>query len=363
MSDIERPTPHPVIVDAHLDVAYNAVVLGRDLAKTVEELREQEQRNPPPEASAGIPMVSWPTLVEGRIAVIGGSIFVEPAVKSHPKVTDTYRTPDEAHQQGIAQLDYYRRVSDEHQDVQLLTDEDSLDEVLASWDTEAPSVGVFVVMEGAEPILKPKELPWWVERGLRGIGLAWAAGTRYAGGNGNPGPLTDEGKALVDAMSDYNLMLDISHLWEEAALTVLDRYPGPIVATHGNPRAFVNTPRQLSDDMIGHIADREGVIGVVAYNRFLDPEWYPGRLRVPLSRLVEAIDHICQITGHAASVGIGSDFDGGFGRDSSPAELDSVADLYKIGDQLRARGYTAPDTEAILSGNWLRVMRTVLTAF
>ena len=363
MSDIERPTPHPVIVDAHLDVAYNAIVLGRDLAKTVEELREQEQRNPPPEASAGIPMVSWPTLVEGRIAVIGGSIFVEPAVKSHPKVTDTYRTPDEAHQQGIAQLDYYRRVSDEHQDVQLLTDEDSLDEVLASWDTEAPSVGVFVVMEGAEPILKPKELPWWVERGLRGIGLAWAAGTRYAGGNGNPGPLTDEGKALVDAMSDYNLMLDISHLWEEAALTVLDRYPGPIVATHGNPRAFVNTPRQLSDDMIGHIADREGVIGVVAYNRFLDPEWYPGRLRVPLSRLVEAIDHICQITGHAASVGIGSDFDGGFGRDSSPAELDSVADLYKIGDQLRARGYAASDTKAILSGNWLRVMRTVLAAF
>ena len=194
-------------------------------------------------------------------------------------------------------------------------------------------------------------------------GLAWAAGTRYAGGNSNPGPLTDEGRALVDAMSDYNLMLDISHLWEEAAITVLDRYPGPIVATHGNPRAFVNTPRQLSDDMIRRIAEREGVVGVVAYNRFLDPKWHPGRLRPPLSRLVEAIDHICQITGHAASVGIGSDFDGGFGRDSVPAELDSAADLYKIGDQLRARGYAISDTEAILSGNWLRVMRTVLAAF
>jgi len=363
MPDREPTTPHPVIVDAHLDVAYNAVVLGRDLARTIAELREEERREPPPGGSAGIPMVSWPTLVEGRTAVIGGSIFVEPATKSHPKVTDTYRTPDEAHRQGIAQLDYYRRISDERQDVQLLADEDTLDKVLASWDTDEPSVGVFVVMEGAEPILEPKELPWWVERGLRGVGLAWAAGTRYAGGNGNPGPLTDEGKALVDAMSDYNLMLDISHLWEEAAVKVLDCYPGPIVATHGNPRAFVNTPRQLSDDMICRIADREGVVGVVAYNHFLDPEWHPGQLRVPLSRLVEAIDHICQTTGHAGSVGIGSDFDGGFGRDSVPAELDSAADLYKIGAQLRARGYAASDTEAILSGNWLRVMRTVLAAF
>ncbi len=363
MPDPEPTTPRPVIVDAHLDVAYNAVVLGRDLTRTVAELREEEWRRPPLETSAGIPMVSWPTLIKGRTAVIGGSIFVEPAAKSHPKVTDTYRTPDEAHRQGIAQLDYYRRVSDERRDVQLLADEGSLDEVLASWETEVPSVGVFVVMEGAEPIQKPKELPWWVERGLRGVGLAWAAGTRYAGGNSNPGPLTDEGRALVDAMSDYNLMLDISHLWEEAAITVLDRYPGPIVATHGNPRAFVNTPRQLSDDMIRRIAEREGVVGVVAYNRFLDPKWHPGRLRPPLSRLVEAIDHICQITGHAASVGIGSDFDGGFGRDSVPAELDSAADLYKIGDQLRARGYAISDTEAILSGNWLRVMRTVLAAF
>lgn len=363
MPDTEPTTPHPVIVDAHLDVAYNAVVLGRDLATTIAELREEERREPPPGDSAGIPMVSWPALVEGRTAVIGGSIFVEPATKAHPKVTDTYRTPDEAHRQGIAQLDYYRRISDERQDVQLLADEDTLDKVLASWDTDEPSVGVFVVMEGAEPILEPKELPWWVERGLRGVGLAWAAGTRYAGGNGNPGPLTDEGKALVDAMSDYNLMLDISHLWEEAAIKVLDCYPGPIVATHGNPRAFVNTPRQLSDDMICRIADREGVVGVVAYNHFLDREWHPGQLRVPLSRLVEVIDHICQTTGHAASVGIGSDFDGGFGRDSVPAELNSAADLYMIGDQLRARGYASSDTEAILSGNWLRVMRTVLAAF
>jgi len=363
MPEKEPATPRPLIVDAHLDIAYSAVVLGRDLAADVQELRDSERRHPPLDPGAGTATVSWPALVDGRAAVVGGSIFVDPATKAHTKATATYRDPEEAHQQGLTQLDYYRRVSDERDDVRLVTDGDALDEILGSWDTGQGMVGVFVVMEGADPIRRPDELHWWVEHGLRGVGLAWGAGTRYAGGDHNPGPLSDEGRALVDAMADYNLLLDISHLWEDGAAQVLDRYPGPIVATHANPRAFVDIPRLLSDDMIRRLADRGGVIGVVAYNRFLDPQWYPGRPRVPLARLVEAIDYICQTVGSAAAVGIGSDLDGGFGLESAPAGLGSVADLYKIGGLLRERGYGASDIEAILSGNWLRVMRASLAAF
>jgi membrane dipeptidase len=195
------------------------------------------------------------------------------------------------------------------------------------------------------------------------VALSWSAGTRYAGGNGNPGPLTDEGVALIDAMADYNLLLDISHLWEDAAHMALDRYPGPIAATHGNPRAFVDSPRQLSDDIVRRVAEREGVIGVVAFNRMLDPGWHPGQPRLPLTRLIEAIDHICQATGTATAVGIGSDLDGGFGRDSTPAELESAADLPKIADHLRERGYAPTDIEAVMRGNWTRVMSAVLEAF
>ncbi len=357
-----RSTPFP-IVDAHLDVAYNAVVLGRDLSLPIAEIREEERRHPSEDPRADPCMVSWPALVEGRIALIGGSIFVEPGKRSHAKATTTYTTPDEAHTQAIEQLDYYRRMADERADVDIITDERVLDRVMDNWTSEAPGVGVFIVMEGADPILAPEELMWWAERGVRGVGLSWSAGTRYAGGNANPGPLTDEGQALLHAMADLNLLLDISHLWEEAAYTVVDRYPGPIVATHANPRSFVDSPRQLSDDMIRRIVEREGVIGGVAFNRMLEEGWRPSRPRLPLSRLVEALDHVCQVAGHAQSAGLGSDLDGGFGQSSAPAELTSVADLHKIADLLRARGYSEPDIEAVMGGNWLRVMRQALAAF
>jgi membrane dipeptidase len=358
----ETPDAPTLIVDAHLDIAYNAVVLRRDLTSEVDEVRSRERKKAPIDPRAGTCMVTWPALREGRVAIVGGSIFVEPEAKSQVQTTPTYRSPEEAHDQAVQQLDYYRRTADELDYVRLLETEGDLDEVLASWQTDDPVVGLFVVMEGADPIRDPGELGWWVERGLRGVGLAWAAGTRYAGGNGRPGPLTDEGEALTHAMADYNLMLDISHLWEDAASTVLDRYPGPIVATHANPRAFLDSPRMLSDDTILRVAEREGVIGIVAFNRMLDRDWRPSAPRTPLSRMVEAIDHVCQITGTAQCVGIGSDLDGGFGRDSTPAGLASVADLGKIGDLLRERGYDESYTESILHGNWLRIMRGVLSA-
>jgi membrane dipeptidase len=163
-------------------------------------------------------------------------------------------------------------------------------------------------------------------------------------------------------MADYNLLLDISHLWEEAAHSALDRYPGPVVATHANPRAFVEGPRQLSDDMIRRVTEREGVIGIVAFNRMLDPNWYLGQPRIPLIRFTEAIDHVCQVAGTASCVGIGSDLDGGFGQASTPAELESVADLAKIAELLRERGYATADVLAIMRDNWLRLMKLTLSA-
>jgi membrane dipeptidase len=349
-----------ILVDAHIDMAYNAMVLGRDLLRPVAEIRETEADNPPPSESAGTCMTSLPALLEGRVAVVGASIFVAPAFKSWQREPQVYRTPEEANRQAITQLDFYRRLADEDERVVILNATTDLDAVLASQQTDDPQLGLFIVMEGAEPIREPGELDWWVERGVRGVALAWSAGTRYAGGNAAPGGLTDEGRALLDALADYNLLLDISHLWEDAVYEALGRYPGPMVATHANPRAFVDSPRQLSDDLIRRIADREGVVGVVPFNRMLASTWRSGEARLSLNRLVQAIDHICQVTGAASFVGIGSDFDGGFGRESVPEGLDSVADLWKIGSVLAERGYSSSEVTAILSDNWLRVMRQIL---
>jgi membrane dipeptidase len=352
----------PIIVDAHLDLAYNALILGRDLLCSAGEIRDLEAQTPPPGGPAGTCMTTLPELLKGRVAIVGGSLFIAPDFKGSME-PQYYRTPQEAHRHAVQQLDYYRRLADEHEQVVLLNTIADLETVLASWDTEQPQLGIFVVMEGADPIREPGEVGWWVERGLRGVGLTWSMGTRYAGGDTVPGPLTGEGRRLLAAMADYNLLLDLSHLWEEAAYEALDRYPGPVAATHANPRAFVDRPRMLSDRLIRRIADYDGVVGVIPFNRMLDEDWRNGDARLPLTRLVEVIDHICQMTGDARFVGLGTDFDGGFGRDATPEGLDSSADLGKLGALLAERGYADTDITAILSDNWLRLLRRVLSDF
>lgn len=352
----------PILVDAHLDLAYNAVVLGRDLLRPVQEIRDLEITTPPPGSHPGTCMTTLLALLDGRVAIVGGSLFVAPDFKNS-REPQPYHTAQEAHRYAVLQLDYYRRLSDEHEQVTLLQTVADMDAVLASWDTNQPQLGIFVVMEGAEPIREPGEVGWWVERGLRGVGLTWSMGTRYAGGNASPGPLTDAGRQLLAAMADYNLLLDLSHLWETAAYDALDRYPGPVAATHANPRAFVDRPRMLPDALIRRIADCDGVVGVIPFNRMLDEEWRPGEPRLPLTRLVEVIDHICQLTGEARFVGLGSDFDGGFGREAVPEGVESSADLGKLGALLSERGYADADVTAILSGNWLRVLRCALSDF
>jgi membrane dipeptidase len=353
----------PLLVDGHLDLAYNAAVLGRDVRQPVTEIRAHERKSPPPGRHTETCLVSIPDLIEGRIGVIGGSLFVAPAWKRWQEEPQAYHNAKEAHQQANVQLDFYRRLDDEAANVRLLQTTWDLDTVLATWETEQPQLGIFVIMEGADPIRTPDELEAWVERGVRGIGLSWSAGTRYAGGNGNPGPLTDLGHELLEAMAEFQLLVDLSHLWEDAAYEVLDRYPGPTAASHANPRAFVDSPRQLSDRLIERIAQRDGVIGIVPYNRMLEPDWRKSDRRLPLRRVVEAIDYVCQLLGSAEHVGLGSDFDGGLGRESVPQEIETVRDLGKIAPLLRERGYEETNIAHILRDNWLRRMRAALDAF
>jgi membrane dipeptidase len=167
---------------------------------------------------------------------------------------------------------------------------------------------------------------------------------------------------LLAAMADLGLMLDVSHLAEEAFFEAVDRFEGQIVATHANPRARVPGPRQLSDVMIRRLVERDGVMGIALYNPFLRPGWAVGDAKdtVTLDDVVAGVDHVCQVVGDAAHVGLGSDFDGGFGAESAPAEMDTVADLARVGPALGELGYGEEDIAAVLGENWLRVLRTSL---
>jgi membrane dipeptidase len=357
-----------IVLDAHQDIAFNMLCNGREYRRSALQNRQLET-DPDFIRHRGISTIGLPDALLGRVALVFSTLFVAPYKKGEnpPWAAITYQTPQEAHQLALRQLDYYNRLADESNKVRLVKTAADLDAVLATWadgkEMSDHQQGLVLLMESADPIVEPQQFEEWYERGVRLVGPAWS-GTRYAGGTGMPGPLTKLGYELLDVMANFNAILDLSHLAEEACLQALDHYTGIMIASHSNPRHFRDTDRHLTDTAIHRLAEHDGVMGIVLYNSFLSNDWRAGdpKAKVPLSVVLDVMDYVCQLTGSAAHVGIGSDFDGGFGRESTPQGLDTVTDLLVIGDGLRQRGYAEADIENILSGNMLRKLRQALPA-
>ncbi len=358
-----------MLIDAHEDIAWNMLAYGRDYTHSAHEIRrhEQETGSETPRYN-GQALLGYPDWLRGQVGIVFGTLFVGPARKRGPeRHVPAYADAEEAHRLYRQELDLYHRLADEHPDqFRLLHTRADLNAHIAEWKqkpADAPKpIGIVVLMEGAEGVRTPDELPQWWEGGVRLIGPAWA-GNRFCGGTGEPGPLTAEGRALLAAMDDLGFVLDISHMDPPAARQALEAYTGTVIASHANPAALLpetDSNRFLPDDVIDALAARDGVIGIVPFNRFLDATWKPGDPRLPLEKVVEHIDYICQRTGSSRHVAIGSDFDGGFGVESVPLGIDTVADLQKLAPLLAARGYTNDDIAAIFAHNWLRKIKAIL---
>jgi len=254
-----------------------------------------------------------------------------------------------------------------------------LEEILSLW-REQPAnypdhtnpVGLVLLMESAEGLRSLDELQAWWDYGLRIIGPVWA-GSRFCGGSFENGSFTREGYDLMKVMAQIGFALDITHMNEISGLTALDQYDGVVIATHCNVRSKIkfgaaryptdsHGERHLSDEAIRLLAGRDGVMGLLPYNRFFITDWTPemGRHAVTLDTLADHIDHVCQLTGSARHVGIGTDFEGGFGYPAIPEELDTIADLQKIAEVLDRRGYNKEDIDSILGGNWQRILERIL---
>lgn len=354
-----------IIIDAHQDIAYNYVCFGREYRHAALKKRQLEANSAVP-SDNGVAMIGLPEAIAGRVAITFGTLFVAPySPKDAPWRRVMYKDISEAYRLAIQQADYYQRLADESGQIRLIHSAADLDAVLATWGEDKTvkqrQQGIVLLMENADPIIEPRQFEEWYERGVRMVGPAWQA-SRYSAGTGSPGSLTPLGRELLDVMAHFNAILDVSHMAEAAFLESLDVYNGQIIASHSNPRRFCDTDRHLTDTMIRRLAERDGVIGAVLYNRFLNGRWEvsDSKHAVTLATVLDVIDHICQVTGSAQHVGLGSDFDGGFGAESAPHELDTVADLWHLREHLRERGYTPEDIQAILSGNMLRKLRAAL---
>jgi membrane dipeptidase len=332
-----------MIVDAHLDLAYNAL-RGRDVLRAATEQARDEE---------GIPTVGLPDLQAGGVGLICATVFCMPSLDGKPG----YRTNDEAHAAGWAQVDWYQKQADAGH-FRFVRTSAELPSISPATPAGKPQPAI-LLLEGADPIRTPDDLPAWFNAGLRIVGLAWKQ-TRYAGGTGAPGPLTPEGIELVAHLDRAGIIHDTSHLAEESFWQLLERTSGPVMASHSNCRAIVPTDRQLSDDMIRALVQRNGVIGINFFDKFLlSPDEY-GKRRATLSDVVRHIDHICQLAGNANHVALGTDMDGGLGREEIPEEIATSADLAKLSDALRKSGYDQAAVTGVMGANWLNFFRRAL---
>ncbi len=357
-----------LIIDAHEDLAWNMLTFGRDYTLSAAETRKRETGTLTRQVNEDT-LLGWPDYQQGKVAVIFSTLFAAPErYKLGEWDRQCYGSDDEAHMRYSMQLDAYDRLVDEHPALfQKIETRAGLQAILAHWqrmDIEEHPVGLLVLMEGAEGVREPAELEDWYRRGVRIIGPAWV-GTRFSGGTHEPGGLTTEGYALLERMAEFHLTLDISHMDEKAALQALDSYTGAVVASHANALALLNgtdSNRHLTDRVLEGLLERDGVIGIVPANGFLRPDWHEtgGRLAVTLEHYVAQMDYVCQMAGDARHVGIGTDFDGGFGLQSVPIGIDTISDIRKIIPILEQKGYTEADTAAILGNNWLAHLQNTL---
>lgn len=353
----------PLIVDAHLDLAMNAIEWNRDLTRPLDEIRQRElHMKDKPDRGKGT--VCLPELRKGNIGLVVATQLSR--VVPYGSTLAGWHSPQQAWAMTQAQLAWYREMEALGEMVQI-TDLTGLNDHLALWEnenisTEKKPVGYILSLEGMDSLVDISYLHKAYAYGLRAAGLSHFGPGRYAPGTKTEGPLSAAGVEMLKEMGKLNLILDITHLTDEGFNQAIGAYPGPVWASHHNVRAIVPNQRQLSDEQIKKLIDRGAVIGGMLDcwamdTRFIDTISDPWQLNIRLENLVDHWDHICQLAGNSNHVAIGSDLDGIFGTEQSPWDMNSIADLQKYEAILAGRGYSSGDIENIFHKNWLRFLR------
>ncbi|HTL54752.1 MAG TPA: membrane dipeptidase [Candidatus Limnocylindrales bacterium] len=361
-----------LLFDAHLDLAMNAMEWNRDLTQPLECIRARESAlTDKPDRGRGT--VAFPELRHGGIGLCVATQIARFVKPSNP--LPGWHSPEQAWAHTQGQLAWYRAMEADGELAQIMSlagltrhldhwvnhpKTQSGDASMASANGQAP-IGYILSLEGADSLVSLHYLEIAYGQGLRALGPAHYGPGTYAQGTNASGGLGVKGKELLREMARLGIILDVTHLCDESFWEAMDVFHGRVWASHSNCRALVPHHRQLADDQIKHLIGRGSIIGCALDAWMLVPDWVRGKstpaaVGLKLEHVVEHIDHICQIAGNARHVGLGTDLDGGFGREQTAADLDTIADLARIPELLKSRGYDERDVQQIAHGNFIRFL-------
>ncbi len=353
-----------LIIDAHLDLAMNAMEWNRDLRRPLEEirLREKAMHDKP---DRGKSTVSFDEMRRGNIGLV-----VATQIGRYVAIGNSlpgWHSPEQAWAETQAQLAWYKTMEEEGELMQV-NDRRSLEMQLAHWNNaeagEKKTIGYILSLEGADSLITLHHLETAYEYGLRAIGPAHYGPGRYANGTDAAGKMNQEGLLLLREMERLNMILDTTHLCDDAFWQAMDHFRGHVWASHNNCRALVNHNRQFTDEQIKVLIERDAVIGAAFDAWMIVPNWVrrtstPMDMNCNLDKLIDHIDHVCQLAGNTNHVGIGSDLDGAFGKEQCPYDVETIADEQKFPALMKKRGYGEDDITKIMHGNWLRFLAKV----
>ena len=349
-----------LIFDAHLDLSMNALQWNRDLTRTVDEMRKSEEgMDDKPDRAKNT--VSFDAMRKGNVGLCVATQIARYVKKGNS--LPGWNSPQQAWAHTQGQLAWYREMEKIGQ-LSPITNLKELDAHLELWKNPQPDspIGYILSLEGADSIVSMSHLEQAYESGLRAIGPAHYGPGTYAHGTNSVGGIGTKGKELLRHIEKFNLILDTTHLCDQSFWETMKVYQGPVWASHNNCRKFVNHNRQFSDEQLLELIGRNAVIGIALDAWMMVPGWVrgvstPEGMGVTLDQMVNNIDHICQLAGNARHVGIGTDLDGGFGKEQCPADIDTIEDLQHLGEKLRNKGFKESDVEQIMHKNFIRFLR------
>jgi membrane dipeptidase len=220
---------------------------------------------------------------------------------------------------------------------------------LVSLRKDPDMLGTLLLLENADALVgNPSLLEELRAAGVRIVGLTHAGRNRIGDGNGvlTPGGLTREGIAVIEAIKDRALVIDIAHLHPVCFWRLLDLFDGPIISSHTGLREFCDIQRNIDMAQAKEIMTRDGLIGIT-----FNPEMLSPAGRADLEDVFIHIDLLVQRFG-PEGVGIGSDFCG-FGP--STQGLEDTSRVPQLMNVMLEHGYGDEAVAGIMGLNWLRL--------